>query len=375
MVLVVAQFSISIVLIIGTVIVYNQLHYMQNKKLGFNKEHFLVIPIQDDSIREKYDVIKNELLKNSDVIAVSASSILPASSGRQVNIFLPEGAKENETQAMDVFMVEPNFIEVMGMKMAEGRHFSADLASDETGAFIINETAAKKLGWQSAVDKQFKWINMEEGKEGRIIGVVKDFHASSLHQPIGPIVLHIRKENYNCVIAMIRSGNISATLSSLKNKWQEFDPARPFEYFFLDDTFDELYRAEDRLGKLFTSFAGLAIFVACLGLYGLASFSAEQRTKEIGIRKVLGASVGQIVLLLSKEFTKWVIIANIIAWPIAYFAINKWLQNFTYKISLQLHLWIFFAAGLAALIIALATISFQAVKAATANPVDALKYE
>jgi putative ABC transport system permease protein len=368
-ILVIFQFSVSVILITGTVVIRDQLIYIRNKNLGFDKEQLVAIPLRSNEIIRNYQSIKNELLQYPDIVKVSASSTLPGR-GLGTSVFRPEGASDDNCLLMYNISVDYDFIKTLGIELLAGRSFSKDFSSDDREAFIINEAAVKKLGWKSPIGKQVEYISV---RKGTVIGVVKDFHYLSLHQKIEPFLLYVDPEDFRYFAVKIRPQNISRTLAFLEDKWRKFDPAHPFEYSFLDDDFDKLYKADKKLGQIFVSFTALAIFIACLGLFGLTSFTAEQRTKEIGIRKVLGASVPDIIVLLSREFTKWVLAANLIAWPVAYYAMNRWLQNFAYRISISL--WMFFLAASLTFVISLFTVSFQAVRAAVSNPVKALRYE
>jgi len=370
-ILVVVQFSISIVLIVGTVIIRSQLDFIRNKKLGFDKEHVVVIRVDQPEMRKRYEPFRRDLLQKPGTVSVTGSTSFPGINP-SLSLFVPEGAEDKKSLTLRNVFVDYDFIKTFGMEMKEGRDFSRDFQTDASQAFIINETAAREFGWESAAGK--KLTDLDRGS-GYVIGVLKDFHFRSKHQKIEPLVLSIRPdERYIYFISMkFGQADVREILSFLKEKWKEYSPGRPLDYFFLDENFDKLYRAEERLSQIFSAFSFLAIFIACLGLFGLAAFTAEQRTKEIGIRKALGASAANIALLLSKEFTKWVIVANIIAWPLAYFAMSRWLQNFAYRISIGL--WMFFLGASLALVIAFITVSFQAVKAALANPVDALRFE
>ncbi len=367
--LIVFQFAISIALIISVGVIRNQVNYIRTKNLGFDKEHVVVLPLREKEMRAKYEAIRNEFMKSSRVLNVSASSGIP---GRIVHYWYlrAEGIQDLKKElTMWILMVDHNFVKTLGMDVVEGRDFSVDFETDEKEAIILNESAVKKLGWESPLGKNIK----TENKDGYVIGVVKDFHYQPLYQRIEPLVLYISPGFFEYVLVRIAPDNVPAALDFLKEKWRELAPHRPFEYFFLDSDFDSLYRSEERTGKLVGCFTVLAVFVSCLGLSGLASFTAEQRTKEIGIRKVLGASVAGIVALLSKEFTRWVLVANIIAWPGAYWVMSRWLQNFAYRTSFGIG--IFFLSALIAFVIALTAVSYQAVKAAIANPVEALRYE
>ncbi len=378
--LVVFQFAISIILIVGMGVVYNQLEYCRTKNLGLNKKHIVVLPVNSGpEIARRYPDMRNQLLQHPHISGVAASKRVPSgrlldSSGGSV----PVGDKyEPLNFRIANVRVDHSFVETYGMQMVAGRNFSVQFPTDSTEAFILNETAVKKIGWASpeaAVDQPFQYGN----RKGRIIGVVKDFHYESLHQPITPIVLYIVPPSFNSISVKIRADrpeDIATTLEFLKQKWQEYRPNFPFQYSFIDERYEQLYQSEHRLGQIFGTFSLLAVFIACLGLFGLASYTAEQRTKEIGIRKVLGASVGNIVLLLSKEFTLLVIVATLFSWPVAYYAMNRWLQEFAYRINISQQGGTFILAAVLALAIALLTVSFQSIKAAVSNPIKALKYE
>ena len=369
--LVVLQFVISVVLIIATIIIYGQLNYIRNRKLGFNKEQVVVLPIRDNHVRQKTESVKNELRQNPNIISATASSYIPGGM-KWITSFSWEGQRDDEDNTMGFSCIDHDFIQTFEIELVAGRDFSRDFVTDAKQAFIINEAAVKKTGWNSPIGKRVTRF-YPEFVQGSVIGVIKDFHLESLYKTIKPLVLLIDPEGFQYLSVRIRPNDIPGTLDFIKKKWTEFSPNRPFEYFFLDNYFDKLYKAEEKLGQIFGYFTFLAIFIACLGLFGLASFATEQRTKEIGIRKVLGASIVGIVLLLSKDFTKLVIVSNLIAWPIAYYAMNRWLQDFAYRINIGVGT--FLLAGAIALIIALLTVGFQAVKAALANPVEALRYE
>jgi putative ABC transport system permease protein len=369
--LVVFQFSISIALIICTMIIANQLHHMRTKNLGFNKNHMVNIKINhNEEAILKYETIKHEFLQHPNVIAVSTSSFIPGQE-RWYNNYWIDGMAPNDYRMIRCITVDYDFIDTFQMNIVEGRGFSKEFTTDADSAFILNEAAVRKFGWESAIDKNFTLS--VDWKKGKIIGVVEDFHFHSLHREIQPLVLCIDPASFDYFAVRIKPDNIPQTLDFLKNKWEELVPGEPFDYTFLDEDFDRLYKSEEKLERLFIIVTFLAVFVACLGLFGLAAFTAEQRTKEIGIRKVLGASVPGITLLLSKEFSRWVLISNIIAWPIAWYAMNKWLQNFAYRITILP--WTFLLAGLLAFLTALLTVSYKAIRAARANPIETLRYE
>ena len=372
--LVVFQFVISIVLIIGTVVIYHQSDYIKNKKLGFNKEQVIVIPI-DRQLAKQY---KPTISAHAAILNVSASSTVP---GREIaaHLFRPSlDLAHKDASLLNVMHVDHEFIQTYGIEVLEGRAFSEDIGSDRNGAFILNEAAMRHFGWTSCTNQKFENIYPEGDKlnvevQGDVIGVVRDFHYKSLHHEIEPLIIMTGGGWIDYLSIRIRSDDIATTLDFLKTQWREVVSDRPFDYFFLDDDYDKLYRTEEQIGTLFGLFSILAISVAYLGLFGLASFTAQKRIKEIGIRKVMGASVSNLVLMLSKEFAMLVGIANLIAWPIAYYAMNRWLQDFAYRIDLEL--WAFVLSGLLALFIALTTVSYQAWKVARTNPVDALRYE
>jgi putative ABC transport system permease protein len=370
-ILVIFQFTASIFLAISTIIIYNQIEYIRNKKLGFNKEQIVVLPAGDRELRQNHEPFKYEILQNPSVIGITASSWLPTNIRTNTGGTIWEGMEEGTDLQIYCLETDFDFINVFEIELVEGRNFSREFSTDNQ-AFIINETARRIFGWENALGKQFGFSWGENGM-GQIIGVVKDFHFLSLHQEIQPLVIYLTQERISYFSAKISTQNISGTIEFLKEKWRMFSSNYPFDYFFLDDDFEKMYRSEMRFGKIFASFTILAIIIACLGLFGLASFTIEQRTKEIGVRKVLGASLPDIVVLLSREFSRWVFVASLIAWPAAYYAMNRWLQNFAYRTDIGI--WMFLLATLLALFMAILTVSFKAIKAAIANPVDSLRYE
>jgi len=369
--LVVFQFTISIVLIAGTGIIMNQVEYMKKKRLGFDKEHTVVLQIMDESILRARKSIKEELKRHPDVVSVAFASRVPGHGARH-NAFLPEGYNLQESVMMGAISIDDDFLATLGMELVSGRNFSEEFSTDPGGAVLINETAVRTFGWENAVGRTIRELD-GRGVNKRIIGVVRDFHVMSLRAEIEPLVIENDPDQFDCVAVRIDPNDVPSTMAFLEKTWKRIDPAGTFDYFFLDNTFDSQYRAEERLRTIFSYFTMFAIFIACLGLFGLASFTAEQRTKEIGIRKTLGARVSGIVLLLTKQFTRWILIANLFAWPIGWFAMDRWLQNFAYRTSVGLET--FVLSTVLALAIALATVGFQTIKAARANPVDALRYE
>ncbi|MGI8600377.1 MAG: ABC transporter permease [Chitinophagaceae bacterium] len=374
-VLVVFQFATSIILIIGTIVIYRQLNYIQTKNVGFNKGQVLIVD-NAYTLGNNTDAFKNDMLNTPGVMMATYSSYLPVSkSSRSDNTFSTESVMTSENGfGMQVWRVDEQYIPTMEMEMKTGRNFSKDYPTD-SNAVIINETAAKMLGGEDVIGRRiYTTTNFEtdELTAYTIIGVVKNFHFESLKQNIGPLCMLLKRSTgiVSFKIAGNESGNI---LAKAEKTWKSTVPAMPFTYRFMDESFEDMYRAEQRVGKISLIFSVIAIFIGCLGLFGLAAFIAEQRTKEIGIRKVLGASVNGIVHLLSKDFLKLVLIAFVIAAPFAWWAMHKWLEDFAFRIDISW--WIFLVAGLIALFIALFTVSFQAVKAAISNPVKNLRTE
>jgi putative ABC transport system permease protein len=372
-VLVTLQFVISITLIASTILVYNQLQFVQNKKLGFDKEKVVIATIQRNTDVNRTEALKNLLLNLPGVISVSAASTIP-STKIPVNLIHDENSPIKQNRSMQMLFVDHDFARTMKMKLIEGRDFSVTHATDINEGFIINQEAAKELGWKTAKDavgKSFQWVMPDTVlKSGTIIGVVEDFNITPLKSSVQPLVMHILQRRFQYLYIRVGSNN---ALGAVESKFKEFNAEQPFEYTFLDDTINAMYASEKKLGKIFGYFSCLAILIACMGILGLSIYAAQQRIKEIGIRKVLGASAISIVGELSKEFLKPVVIASLIATPIAWYAMNKWLQDFAYRINISW--WVFVVAAITAIIIALATVSFQAIKAAASNPVKSLRTE
>ena len=375
--LIVFQFVISVFLIISTIIILQQLSFIQHKKLGFDKDHIVVLPV-DYQMHRDYDAIKKAIGLNPNIIAVAGANQNPTFVQWGDGIHIDKGS-EQKNLSINCIPADLDFVKTLGMQIIAGTDFSmADMHLMDTTdnykhyryTFILNESAVKAIGWkpQEAIGR-----TIEKGFPGNIKAVVKDFHFSSLHQPIGPLLIFLDTQYTSQLFVKISGKDVTGTLNYLQTVWKERVAYRPFEYHFLDDDYNALYKVEARTSQLFGFFSTTAILLACLGLFALAAFSTVQRTKEIGIRKVLGASILSITSLLSVDFLKLVVIAAIIAFPSAWWAMHRWLQDFAYRINI--HWLVFVSAGLAAILIAMITVSFQAIKAAMANPVNSLRSE
>ena len=368
-ILVVVQFAISIFLIISTLIASGQLHFIRNKKLGFTKDHILIVPLTDKNIRENLYAVKQNMLKIPGVSRTSVSTTIPMKMDWHNHFYYRNEKDPKNNHILSHYArVDYDFIDLFEMEIVKGRNFRKEIDHGKA-AFIINETVAKIIGYEDPVGKAF----YNQGRKGTIVGVVKDFHNENMHIPIGEVTLVLAPDQGYLMSIKIDSGNIPQTLAAVDKVWNEFSSGYPFSYEFMDDRYDQMYRSEIRLGRAFNYFSVFAIFLCCLGLFGLASFTIEQGTKEIAIRKVLGASVSELVRMLSWQFLKWVFIANLIAWPIAYYFMNTWLQSFIYRINIG---WlVFLTAGISAAVIAFLTVITRTAKAAFANPADSLRYE
>ncbi|HAS39322.1 MAG TPA: hypothetical protein DCS93_02530 [Microscillaceae bacterium] len=380
--LVVVQFSISIMLIIGTWSVYRQLSYVMSKDVGYDRDQLLVLEINDKKVRRDIKVFKNRLRQNPNILNVSSASFIPVYAPHYAkNPYAFEHSQGHKRIGALYGPVDEDYIPTLGLKLLAGRNFTQQ--TDKTQGVIINETLMKKMGWKlNASDSKLnpigKKVASRFNKSGnpdfklKVIGVVKDFHAKSLHETIEPVVLRYGWASWFAV-ARVRPKNMGKTMRFIEQEWQKIDPIHPFRTFFVDEEFGRQYADDQKRGTIFFAFSILAIFIACLGLFGLVSFVVRQRHKEIGIRKVLGASVQSILQLISKDFIKLVLIANLLAFPLAYYTVKQWLQNFAYQTSISVL--IFVLSGLIALIIALLTISTQALRATRINPAEVLKDE
>jgi len=364
------QFAISVVLIIATGVVNQQLGHLQQIDLGFDKGHVVVIPIMDREMRASIPSMEDELTQLAGVVQVGASSHAPGDrpSGGS---YLPEGYPEGEAEMMDRMSIDESYLETLGMEIVSGRDFSKDFPADEAESILINEAAARKFGWEDPVGKTIAFAGTDQSRT--VVGVVKDFHFSSPHRVISPIYIDRQPARFRQILVKVKPEGVAATIELLREKWSAFDPNRPFDYYYLDTAYDRQFRAEQNLGRLFAAFTALAVFIACLGLFGIATFTTERRTKEIGIRKVLGSSVPGIVYVLSRELIVISLVANLIAWPVASFIMYRWLQEFPFHANLSV--WSFAAAALLMMLVGFGTVSFLSVRAGLADPVRALRYE
>jgi putative ABC transport system permease protein len=362
--LVLFQFAATIVLLVCTLVVYQQTEYMRSRDLGLEQEHLVVMPIgfADLSLPERYETVKARFAEHPKVVAVTAPWGVPAMWSQDFTVE-PEGAAE--ALRIDVQGIDNDFLETFGMKLVAGRN--VDVHREGASEMLLNETAVRALGWEDPIGKSISW---QQG-EGQVVGVVADYHAGSMHNPIRPILLcdwlHLT------IVVRIAPDDVPATMAFLEDTWHSFVPERPFEARFLDEVYDGMYWSEESQGRSFATLSGLAIFVACLGLLGLSAFSAGQRTREIGIRRVLGASQPGVVLLLSRESVGTVLLATVAAWPTAWWATRSWLQDYPYAVELSPVL--FLMAGLVVLLLALVTFASQALRVASSDPVEALRYE
>jgi putative ABC transport system permease protein len=376
--LIVLQFSLSVFLIICAVVVYQQVSFLHNKDLGFNKDQIMFFEMRGDNLYQNYETFKTELLKNPNVASVSIGYGFPGDATAGDGIYITRNG-ERVNHPVTHLMVDYDYINTLGLTLVAGRGLTKDFPTDKDAAFVINETAVKELGFetpQKALGQKMEWKMWAEKdtlKKGEVVGVVKDFHFKSLFDKMDPTILQIFPGANWKVAVKLKSSNVAGAIDHVKNIWDDFSPEYPIEYKFMDDNFEVMYKSEDKLKTLLWIFTGMAIFVGCLGLYGLAAYAAERRKKEIGIRKILGAETSSIVALLSQEFLKLVLIAAVIAMPLAWYAMRHWLQDFAYRIDIPL--WVFGAAVILAGVVAFLTVSYQALRAATLNPVKNLRMD
>ena len=369
-VLVIFQFTISIFLIIGTLTIFSQLKFMNKKDLGFDKENIVIIPIKGDDVRSQTEEIKETLLKYPDVLNVSAVSNIPG--GRINNNPLSYDEHPESVQTSEI-SVDFGFIETLGLNIIEGRDFSKEFGTDSINKYILNETAVRELELSSPINQLVIWNDDDGLVRGEVIGVIGDYHFESLHKQIAPLILMIKPSEYNYLMVRINSSSISETLARIELEWKKFDKLFTFEYSLMADQFDEQYRNENKMGTIYWMMAILALIIASLGLYGLSTFMVEQKTQEIGLRKIHGATSMLILRKLYGTFSKWVMLAFLIASPLAYWGLSYWLRDFSYQIKPSI--WIFLVAGLSTEIIAILAVTYQSIRASRMKPVDSLRYE
>jgi putative ABC transport system permease protein len=372
--LVVFQFAISIVLIIGTIVIYKQIMYIQNKNLGYNRDQVLILE-NTDPLGTQAKAFENELLKVPGVQSATMTGFLPTSTWRNDSPIFGDASLDQKTAvSSQIWTVDENYIPTLGMQMIKGRNFSKQFLTDSS-AIIVNESAARLLGFADPINKPIYFLTDFKTKAVatyHIIGIVKDFNYNSLRESVTPLTLFYGTQTSKIALK-INTANIKGLIAQIENKWKTMAPGQPFSYAFMDEQFNNQYKIEQRVSQISVTFSILAILIACLGLFGLVTYAAEQRIKEIGIRKVLGASVTNLVGMLSKDFLKLVAISAVVAFPVAWWAMHKWLQDFAYRV--QIGWWVFAVAGIIALLIAVFTVSFQAIKAALTNPVKNLRTE
>jgi len=367
---VIGQFTIAVLLIACTGLVFKQLRYIQKRPLGFHADQVIKVPL-NDSFRRSFLSLKNELLQNPNVRSVTASQAVPYDEDYKTSGIEWDGKNPSTVPNVRYSITQFDYLETFGMEIAEGRSFSKEYPSDRNN-YVINESAVSYMGLEQPIGARLEFW----GREGQVIGVVKDFHHVSLHREIMPQIFTINPVHYGAlkyIMIKLAPESVADTLRYIKGVAEKFAPSFPFEYSFLDKGIENLYRVERKLGRIFGTFALVAIFVSCLGIFGLSAFTAEQRTREIGIRKILGSTAGGLIVLLSKDFMRWILVANVVSWPVTYLVMKKWLQNFAYRTELGIGS--FLLAGMLSLFMAFFSVSYQSIKSAFANPVKALKYE
>lgn len=368
--LVIFQFAMAIMLISGTVIILNQMNFIQTKNLGFSKESTLMIPMRQGDMRRNFETLQIELLKVPGVIKVGASSNVPGTQFNQNPIYRADEVS-NRVDASQMY-VDYDLIETLGLEIAEGRGFDRSFPGDTANTFIINEEAARQLQLQNPVGLEIILEMDEDQYRGSIVGVIKDFHYQSLHQPVRPVIIQ-RLPYYNTVLVKVNSNNISEVTAAIESVWEKFDDSFGFEYSFLDDTINSQYSAENKMGTVFGLFAGIAIIISCMGLFGLASLNFAQRKKEVGIRKIMGAPLSHLLINLVTDYSKLILISTLVAIPIAWLVMRDWLNHFVFKVNINV--WIFLLTGLGTLLIAWLTIGYLTLRTASRNPVETLKEE
>jgi putative ABC transport system permease protein len=373
-ILIVFQFAVTIVLLVGTGVVYTQMQFIKSRPMGFNRDKILVVRMNNPELRENYETVKSELLTVPGIVKATASGFA-VFLNQDLKAYRPEGFGEDMTFVRTLY-VDHDFLPTLEIELADGRNFSRDNPADAKFGYIVNKAAVKKFGWDSPLGKQIEARGSNENAEtarGPVIGILEDFHFRSLREEIAPLILRVRPERFDLINLKVDTEDLSGLVSRLQDKWKKIDPVYPFGYEVMEDIFNGTYRRDRQLGRGFSYFSMISILIACLGLLGTIAFLAQQRTKEIGIRKVHGASVFSIVGLLNKEIMSLVVLSNLVAWPAGYFIMNNWLKNFAYRTAISPL--VFLSSAAAAIIIAVSTLSVQSIRAALANPVDSLRYE
>ena len=369
-VIVIFQFAISIFLFASTTIIYNQMQYLKKKNLGFQKDQVIGVPIQNEELVSKIEALKSSLLTKPGVIGAAAVSTLP---GGQFNSESIRWNIEENPQPVSEIVVDDDFFSTMGIEVVAGRAYSKDYPGDTSGVFMLNEAAADLFKWDSPIGEEITWYPGDNEIKGKVIGITDNFHFETLRNNVGPLLFLYSGDEFKYIVVKIAVNEMKTAINSVRETWGEFSAGEEFEYYFLDEYFGKTYRNDEKMEALFGIFSILAITIASLGLFGLATFMMENKTKEIGIRKTMGASVTNLTALLAKDFLKWILLANLIAFPAAYFVMEKWLQEFAYRADLSI--WSFLLSGLAALIVAFITVSLKTAKAALANPIKSLRCE
>ncbi len=375
--LVVIQFAISIFMLISTLVVFDQLQFIRNKDLGFDKSRVVRLDLSERELREKSDVLIERLRQSAEVAGVGMANAAPGQGIGKLLLKVEDNEGKLTDRGVDLFGANFDFVKTMGMEIVSGRDFSRDVTSDTTYAVLVNEAMVRRMAWENPIGKKFIFENGGPNNtniEKRVVGVVKDYHQNSLYDAIEPLMIILDK-NHRYAFVRTQAGDVRKAIASLEQGWKEVFPNSLFEYTFLDQDFNSQYKADEKRSQIFTAFSGLTVFIACLGLLGLSAFTTEQRTKEIGVRKVIGASINSLVVLVSKEFFLLVGIGMILAVPVAWYFTESWLQNFAYRIKLEAEWPTFLISVVLAFLITFVTVGFHVIRAAAANPVKALRDE
>jgi putative ABC transport system permease protein len=371
--LVILQFFISVVMLISTMVVYNQLDFLRSKDLGFDQNQVVLVELSGRDIRNKYSVLRNKLMEIPDIQNVATSSDSPGNNVGKIIGSIEDNKGEMLERGVDLTAIDFDYVSTMGMHIEKGRDFSKDFLSDTLGAGLVNEAMVARMNWDEPIGKKFQFGDQDDDIY-RVIGVLRDYHQNSLYDVIEPLFIYLGQNQSNMFIKL-ETKNIKSAVVSIEAVWKSVYDGKPFEYRFLDEDFNSQYQADEKRGKIFTIFSALTILIACLGLIGLASYSTEQRTREIGIRKAIGASRKQVMILLSKEFAVLNLIAIVLSIPVAYYFMNEWLQTFSYRIEMMQQVPVFLTGGLLAILVTFISVGYHTIRAANANPVNSLREE